>query len=317
MSAIAIKADELNFNYKNFNALANISFELEAGKLLALLGHNGAGKSTLIKLILGLMAPTSGQLNVFGEAPYLRRQRGALRIGYLPENVSFYDNMSGEDVLRYLAKLKGVGATRVNELLVEFQLDYAKSRPVRTYSKGMRQRLGLAQALLEQPNLLLLDEPTVGLDPLASAFLYDKVGQLTRAGCAVVICTHELSLIEPRLDQALIIGQGQMLAAGSLSTLRRHNQLPVRLHPLEVDIDGVTRVLQQPQFAALQPYWHGQYLQLPHAMDESLMSAMAQVSAHIVWREGELSLSDMFYHFMAKLPRFDDTAGLEIHACNR
>ena len=223
---VVVKATNISKCYGKFKALDDVSFEVLAGQVIALLGHNGAGKSTLLKLILGLLTPTSGLLQVQGHSVSSQQVRQSLSLGYLPENVSFYDNMTANELLRYFAKLKGVALPKVHELLAEFGLEAAKDKRLSTFSKGMRQRLGLAQAILAEPKVLLLDEPTVGLDPLASAFLYQKIAQLRAQGCAIIISTHELGLVQDQMDRALILGRGRMLASGSLTSLRAATQLP-------------------------------------------------------------------------------------------
>ncbi|MGL4833175.1 MAG: ATP-binding cassette domain-containing protein, partial [Shewanella sp.] len=209
-------------------------FELFSGQMLALLGHNGAGKSTLLKLILGLITPTAGHIQVQGRSVGEARAKYGMSIGYLPENVSFYDNMTAAELLGYFAKLKGVAPAKVHQLLGEFGLGAAQDRRIGTFSKGMRQRLGLAQAILAEPKVLLLDEPTVGLDPLASDFLYQKMAELKAKGCGIMICTHELGLVQAQMDRALILGKGKMLASGHLTALREAAALPVQvtLHAL-------------------------------------------------------------------------------------
>jgi Cu-processing system ATP-binding protein len=197
------------------------------GKVVGLLGHNGAGKSTLIKLILGLIKPTSGRVAVLGQSPWgsqavcLRR-----RIGYLPESVAFYGNLTGSEVLSYLANLKRAPRQQVGELLKRVGLDAARDRRVSTYSKGMRQRLGLAQALLASPELVVLDEPTAGLDPQATRELYEIVGELRAKGHSVLVSSHVLAELEPHIDSALILRQGELLTAGSVVELRRQSGLP-------------------------------------------------------------------------------------------
>lgn len=233
-NANVVKAINVSKSYGKFKALDEVSFDVLAGQMIALLGHNGAGKSTLLKLILGLVTPSKGQIQVQGQDMRSMNLRQRLSIGYLPENVSFYDNMTANELLRYFAKLKGVALHRVHELLAEFGLEAAKDKRLSTFSKGMRQRLGLAQAILAEPKVLLLDEPTVGLDPLASAFLYQKMAQLKSQGCAIIISTHELGLVQENMDRALILGQGHMLASGHLTSLREATALPacITLHAI-------------------------------------------------------------------------------------
>ena len=155
----AITCDDLVFRRGDRTVLNRIGFELAPGRLHGLIGHNGAGKSTLIKLILGLLKPASGRLEVLGGAP----GASPLDVGYLPENVSFYDAMTVEEHLRYFAGLKGVARPRIDELVEELGLGVVLRQRLGQCSKGQRQRLGLAQALLTRPRLLMLDEPTVGL----------------------------------------------------------------------------------------------------------------------------------------------------------
>ena len=202
--------------------LDGVSCRLRAGTLTALIGHNGAGKSTLIKTILGLIQPAEGKVSVLGRAP----GSDPLSIGYLPENISFYEQMTMQAHLEYFADLKGVARSRVDELLEALGLSHVRRNRMNQCSKGQRQRLGLAQALLAQPKIMILDEPTVGLDPQASSWMYAQLAQLRSQGCAVIVCTHELSLIEPFADLVLMLSGGKLRASGSVAELRREANLP-------------------------------------------------------------------------------------------
>lgn len=209
-------------------ALNDVSLRLGEGEVLGLMGHNGAGKSTSMKLILGLIRPSSGELRVFGHDPSGAEANDLrLRLGYLPENVQFYEQLSGREVLRYFAKLKRVGHGVVDTLLERVGLTHAMHRRVKTYSKGMRQRLGLAQALIGEPRLMLLDEPTVGLDPMATRDFYAMVDELRGRGVSVILCSHVLPGVERHIDRAAILGQGRMLASGSIDELREAANLPL------------------------------------------------------------------------------------------
>ncbi|QYJ98015.1 ABC transporter ATP-binding protein [Shewanella alkalitolerans] len=232
MSQMAVSFKQVSHYFDELRALNDLSFSLPGGKLMALLGHNGAGKSTLIKMILGLLNPSQGEVSVLGLTQSQASKVASTDIGYLPENISFYDKLTGNEVLSYFAALKGVSARAVAPLLEEFGLGYAQHKAVKGYSKGMKQRLGFAQAILAQPRLLLLDEPTVGLDPQASQFIYHKLKQLTAQGCTAIVCTHELQLVEPQLDLALVLGRGRRLAFGTLDELVLSCDLGVRMaHP--------------------------------------------------------------------------------------
>lgn len=226
-----VELSNVEKHYQNVHALKQLNLSLNQGEILGLFGHNGAGKTTTIKLILGLIKPSAGQVQVFGEDPagdnayHLRRQ-----LGFLQENVSFYQQLTGLEVVSYFAKLKGCDKKQCGELLEQVGLSHAANRRVKTYSKGMRQRLGLAQALLGEPKLLLLDEPTVGLDPIATQDFYQSIAQLKAQGSTVILCSHMLAGVEKYIDRALILGQGKLLAEGSLKQLRQQTDLPVSLH---------------------------------------------------------------------------------------
>jgi Cu-processing system ATP-binding protein len=223
-----IECHALAKRYGDLAALDGISAVVPRGQVIGLLGHNGAGKSTLIKLILGLIAPSGGRLEVLGQSPW-RAHALRRRIGYLPESATFYGNLSGRELLDYLARLKQAPRAQVATLLERVGLAHAADRRIGTYSKGMRQRLGLAQALLGSPDLVLLDEPTTGLDPQATRELYRIVGELRADGRCVLVSTHLLAELEPHIDGALILRQGKLLAAGSLHALGEQAALPAQV----------------------------------------------------------------------------------------
>lgn len=220
----AVEIQGVHQRYGSISVLQDLNLSLGAGEVLGLFGHNGAGKTTSMKLILGLLRPSEGQVRVLGRTPsdpQVRRQ-----LGYLPENVTFYPQLSGRETLRHFARLKGAALGQVDELLEQVGLSDAADRRVKTYSKGMRQRLGLAQALLSEPRLLLLDEPTVGLDPIATQDLYRLVDRLRRQGTSIILCSHVLPGVEAHIDRAAILAHGRLQAVGSLACLREEAGLP-------------------------------------------------------------------------------------------
>ncbi len=223
-----IECHALAKRYGDLAALDGISAVVPRGQVIGLLGHNGAGKSTLIKLILGLIAPSGGRLEVLGQSPW-RAHALRRRIGYLPESATFYGNLTGRELLDYLARLKQAPGAQIATLLDRVGLAHAADRRIGTYSKGMRQRLGLAQALLGSPDLVLLDEPTTGLDPQATRELYRIVGELRADGRSVLVSSHLLAELEPHIDGALILRQGKLLAAGSLHALGEQAALPAQV----------------------------------------------------------------------------------------
>jgi Cu-processing system ATP-binding protein len=220
-----VELDKVTKSFGSLQALKGVTFELKAGEVLGLFGHNGAGKTTLMKLILGLLSPDGGKLNVFGQQAGASKQA----VGFLPENVSFYDQLTGLEVLTYFARLKRFKKADALDLLDKVGLSHAKGRQVKTYSKGMRQRLGLAQAFIGKPKLLLLDEPTVGLDPVATQSFYGHVDELKADGCAVILCSHVLPGVERHIDRAMIVSSGQVQAIGTLEQLAAKAAMPVKI----------------------------------------------------------------------------------------
>lgn len=219
--------ENVSYRYEKRPVLQGIDLRLEPGEILGLFGHNGAGKTTTIKLILGLMQPDGGALSVLGGQagdPQITRH-----LGYLPENVMFYPQLTGREILSHFARLKGASVRQVPALLERVGLGDAMEARTKTYSKGMRQRLGLAQALLGQPKLLMLDEPTVGLDPVATADLYRLLRDLRDMGTGIVLCSHVLPGVEPYIDRAAILTDGALQAVGDLAALRRQANMPVTL----------------------------------------------------------------------------------------
>lgn len=227
MTPSPIVLAQVTKRFGRVTALDDVALTVEPGEFLALAGHNGAGKTTLFKIVLGLLKPTNGNVSVLGGEP--GRADALSAIGFLPENVVFTGNTTGRELLRFYASLKHAPRAQCDKLLEQVGLTAAASRRVKTYSKGMRQRLGLAQMLLGQPRLLILDEPTTGLDPESRRHFYELIEQRRAAGATVVLSSHALADFEDKADRIALLKAGRLAACGTLDDLRRDAALPVRI----------------------------------------------------------------------------------------
>ncbi|MDY6010528.1 MAG: ABC transporter ATP-binding protein [Duodenibacillus sp.] len=281
-----IECRDLVFKRGDRAYLQDVTFTLPEGRLMGLVGHNGAGKSTLLKVVLGLLKPFSGSVQVLGATPGTR----PLEVGYLPENVSFYNHMTMAEHLAFFAGLKGVGRSRIDALVEELGIGRVLNTKLGQCSKGERQRLGLAQALLTEPRLLILDEPTVGLDPAASLLMYGELSKLRQQGCSVVVCTHELALVEPYLDCALVMSRARMRGFGTLDELRAAAELPVtilRVPEAVVTGDAELAVLRE-----------GDALRVPAARLEAVMQRLTQQHGCYGMEVRKAGLGDIFRRFV-------------------
>ena len=228
---VAISLRGVSKHYGALHAVDGVDLDIPKGEIFGLIGHNGAGKSTLFKMMLGLVKPTQGTLLIAGAQVGGRGFRAARRqLGYLPENVVLYDNLDGLETLRFFARLKSAPLAQCADILERVGLAQAGQRPVREYSKGMRQRLGFAQALLGAPRVLLLDEPTNGLDPQAIRDFYATLRELQTGGVTIVITSHILAELQERVDRLAILASGKLQALGSVQALREQAHMPLTIH---------------------------------------------------------------------------------------
>jgi ABC-2 type transport system ATP-binding protein len=222
-----IEARALSKVYRDFwgrqkvRALKALDLEVYEGEIFGLLGPNGSGKSTTMKLLLGLLFPTSGSALVFGkDAMDVRKNE---RLGYLPEESYLYKFLNAEETLDFYARLfeipPQVRRQRVAELIEMVELGWAKRRPLKEYSKGMTRRIGLAQALVNDPDLILLDEPTTGLDPIGTRKMKDLILKLRDEGKTVVMCSHLLADVQDVCDRIAILHQGELKELGRVDSL--------------------------------------------------------------------------------------------------
>lgn len=218
-------------DFGGIKAVDSVSLRIEDGEMLGLVGPNGSGKSTLLKMIIGILKPSSGKVGIEGKELSEKEWRGfRRRIGYMPERVSFYDNLSGRETLDLFARVKGGKVGSMDDILKKVVLADALDRKVGGYSKGMRQRLNLAQALSNDPDLLILDEPTSGLDPEGTREFYEILNMVKgRKRLTVIFSSHILAEIEERIDRVAIMKNGNLKAVGSLEELYTELKLPLRI----------------------------------------------------------------------------------------
>ncbi len=226
-------------------ALLDLSIRVNVGEIFGFLGPNGAGKSTTIRLLLGYLHPTAGRAEVLGLDSRTDSVRIRARVGYLPGGIALYDSMTGLDLLDYLGQLYGRAPVRRQELLDRLELSaQTLGRPVRDYSRGMRQKIGIVQALQHDPELAILDEPTEGLDPLMQRAFYDVLDELRAAGRTIFFSSHILSEVERVCDRVAIVRAGRLVALEDITALlaRRKRHVELRVHGRLPDLTRVTGV---------------------------------------------------------------------------
>ena len=247
-----IEVRKLCKSYGERQAISNLSFTIEKGDVVGLLGPNGAGKSTTMKIITGFMAPTSGEAKICGFDVFEDPIEVKKRIGYLPETPPLYTEMIVEDYLKFVAELKGVEKVRLKSLvdkaLVKTQLVDVRHRLIRNLSKGFKQRVGIAQALVSDPEVLILDEPTVGLDPKQVAEIRDLIKEL-RGEHTIILSTHILPEVQATCNKVIIIHEGKIVAQDSIDQIEKLNQGTIilnirtrRPHHLNHQLGGIAGV---------------------------------------------------------------------------
>jgi ABC-2 type transport system ATP-binding protein len=225
VAAISIKGLTKDFSVGmrgvKLRAVDDLSLEVGDNEIFGLIGPNGSGKSTTIKVVLGLLAASAGECQIYGQPSHTVAARHS--VGFLPEAPYFYRYLSGRELVRFYARVCGVERARINEqvdAVIELVgMSEAANRRVGTYSKGMLQRIGLAQALVHDPQLVILDEPTAGVDPLGSAAIAEIIRELKRRGKTVLLCSHLLAQIEGLCDRVAILHRGKLVREGRVADL--------------------------------------------------------------------------------------------------
>ncbi|TPJ54815.1 ABC transporter ATP-binding protein [Mesorhizobium sp. B2-6-4] len=302
--SVNIQLNSVAKHFGGVRAVDEVSFALSDAETVALVGHNGAGKTTLIKLMLGLSRPTSGSVTVLGEDTSAGNSAVRRHLGYLPENVSFNPVLTGREMLRFYVGLKGESLRSVNELMDRIGLAHAADRRIGTYSKGMRQRLGLAQALIGTPRVLLLDEPTTGLDPELRQQFYRIVREMRDAGTTILLSSHALNELEGNATRVIIMNEGKKIADGSLEELRRIARLPTVIRMRATD-GGVQRIRDwmgnRPDLRQV----NGHTIELDASPDSKIAFLRRTAGAEVPFDDIEMvppGLDELYAHFLGGRP---------------
>lgn len=298
MACNVIEVRGVTKDFGDTRAVDGVDLSVQTGELFGLIGHNGAGKTTLFKMMLGLLPATRGDIRIDGQpvrgAAFRQVRR---RIGYLPESLALYDNLSGLEVMRFFARLKGADPASCLPLLQKVGLADAARRRVRGYSKGMRQRLGFAQALLGSPRLLILDEPSNGLDPQGIREFYQILRELGKQGVTVVLSSHILAEIQLRVDRLALMRTGKIQALGTVHELREALQLPldfqVTLNPGAAE--SLRRALARQPGTSLQIDGDTAHVRCPREQKMAVLEVLTHLDQAIVdLNIREPSLEDVF-----------------------
>jgi ABC-2 type transport system ATP-binding protein len=237
-----IETSNLVKRYGDKSAVNNVSFSVHAGEVFGFLGPNGAGKTTTIKMIVGLLQPTSGTVKVAGYDVQTQSLQAKATSGYVPDTPNLYPKLSGRELLRFVGDLYNLDSQQVErratELLKLFDLEQAGDDPIDSYSHGMQQKTALAAALVHDPRVLVLDEPTVGLDPRSARLIKDMLRQMANRGAAVFLSTHILEIAERMCDRIGIINKGELIAIGTMAELRLLGKGETSLEDIFLSLTG-------------------------------------------------------------------------------
>lgn len=278
---LLVEVEDLHKTYvvgirrKKFQAVRGLSFQVRRGEVFGIVGPNGAGKTTTIKILTGLMRPTSGSAKLFGISTDSIESRR--KLGYLPESPYFYEHLKAPELLRYYGQLHGLSSDvleqRIPQLIERVGLSHATDRPLKKFSKGMRQRAGLAQALINDPDLIILDEPQSGLDPVGRREVRDLIFDLKRQGKTVVFSSHILPDVEAVCDRVALFHKGKIIEQGSLDDL-----LGKRTHSYELLIANLSEPSQLDTLPGLlNTSRRGDFIEARFALDYDLPGTAQRV----------------------------------------
>ena len=289
MPAPVIRADRLSKDYGGDRGVADLTFEVEEGEVFGYLGPNGAGKTTTIRLLLDLIRPTAGHVELFGLDVRRDGAEARTRVGYLPGDLRLYERLTAREHLRYFASLRGMDDLGDGERLAT-RLDLELDRPIRALSKGNRQKVGLVQSLMHRPALVVFDEPTAGLDPLVQQVVYELVRETTADGRSVFVSSHVLSEVQRIADRVALIRDGRLELVDTVETIRQraltHVEVTFATPPPGGAFDGVPGVHELER--------HGPVVRLTlEGSADHLVKALARFEVHAL-DSHEADLEDVF-----------------------
>lgn len=301
-----IEAKNLTKKYGRFTAVRKASFTVNQGEVVGLLGPNGAGKTTIMRMLTGFTPPTTGTAIIAGFDVTVDSLDAREHVGYLPERVPLYPDMTVFEYVNYWGQLRGMRnrkqrIERVDAVIKNVQLEAKRNKLVRSLSKGMRQRLGLAQALVHDPDIVILDEPTIGIDPQQVIEVRETVRNLGTAH-AVLFSTHILTEAEQVCDRLVIINQGRIVAQGTPDELRRHLQqgAAIYIEFRETPPDAIHLINNTPGVVDVQPDGHGFNLQITDDTTRDTLFQRVVEAGHILReiRPISLTLEDIFINIV-------------------
>lgn len=299
-----IEVQNLTKKYGSHTAVENLTFTAQAGEILGILGPNGAGKTTTMRMLTGFMPPTSGTARIAGFDVFTDSMAVRQRVGYLPERVPIYPDMTVRAYITFWAELRGLRKpkARVDDVIERVQLTDRRNSLIRNLSKGMRQRLGLAQALVHSPEVIILDEPTIGIDPQQVIEVREAVREL-RSNHTVLFSTHILSEAEQICDRVLILNHGHIVAEGAPATLREQLQPGAHLF-VAVRGENAQRVLESiPGVESVQPQGEGYTLRTAPGTDlrAEIPDAVLRAGLQLLeLRPVAMTLEDMFLDIVGR-----------------
>lgn len=259
MNPLAIEARNLVKTYKNKAAVRDLSLSVRPGVLYAFLGPNGAGKSTTLRMLTGLLTPTSGDVMILGRSIGDDPMAVKASMGLVPDDLPLFDRLTGEETLLFTARIHGLSTQearrRGDELLEYFDLVEAKSQPVLEYSLGMKKKLALAAALIHKPRVLFLDEALNGVDPVSVKTVADLLRSLVAGGLTIFFTTHVLDMAERLCDEIGVIHEGRLVASGTIEDIKRLRQMgdDARLEDVFLQVVGAEKPKQPPSFLGAAP----------------------------------------------------------------